>query len=64
MTIRELAQNWIDHADVSPVPEIDLETAETYISWMDTDTDLPEDLNPQDFMEQWNDIVRTYSSEE
>lgn len=32
MTIRELAANWIEHADVFPVPEIDEHTAEQYIS--------------------------------
>lgn len=64
MTIHELALNWIEHSDTSPVPEIDIETAEEYISWMDPDTDLPEDLNPHDFMEAWNDIVRTHKAEE
>lgn len=57
MTIHELAANWIEHADVFPVPEIDEDTAAKYISWMDPDTDLPEDLNPHDFMVEWNDVV-------
>lgn len=57
MTVRELAQNWIENADVSPVPEIDIETAKQYISWMDHDTELPEDLTPENFMNAWNDIV-------
>lgn len=64
MTIRELAKNWIEHADISPVPEIDLDTAKAYISWLDQNIDLPKDLNPQEFMEQWNDIIRTCSPEE
>lgn len=59
MTIHELALNWIEHSDISPVPEIDIKTAEEYISWMDPDTDLPENLTPQTFMEAWNDIIRT-----
>lgn len=59
MTVRELAQNWIDNADTTPVPEIDIETAEQYISWMDPDTDLPEGLTAESFMKAWNDIIRT-----
>lgn len=57
--IKNLAQNWIDNADTTPVPEIDIETAEQYISWMDPDTNLPEGLTPEAFMEAWNDIIRT-----
>ena len=63
MTIHELAANWIEHADVFPVPEIDEQTAEQYISWMGPDTDLPKDLNPHDFMVEWNDIVRNTQTE-
>ena len=58
MTIRELAAYMIEHSDTTPVPEIDLETAEKYISWFDPDISVPEDLNATDFMNEWNDIVR------
>jgi hypothetical protein len=57
MTIRELAQNWIENADTTP-EEITTETAAEYIGWMDKDSDLPEDLTPEAFAEAWNDIVR------
>lgn len=57
MTIRELAQNWIENADETP-GEITPETAAEYIGWMDKDSDLPEDLTPEAFAEAWNDIVR------
>lgn len=56
--IREIAQNWIENADHSPVEPIDIETAKQYISWMDPDT-VPENMTPEAFMEVWNDIVRT-----
>lgn len=58
MTIHDLALNLIEHSDVFPVPEISEETAAEYISWLDPDTDLPEDLTPEAFAEAWNDIVR------
>lgn len=63
MTIRELALNWIEHADGTPT-EIDLDTASTYISWMDPDVGLPEDLTPEAFMEAWNDIIRSGNHED
>lgn len=56
MTTYELALNWIEHADETP-GIIDLETAAQYIGWMDPDTDLPEDLTPESFMEAWNEII-------
>ena len=62
MTIRKLALNWIEHADNTPT-EIDLDTASAYIGWMDPETDLPEDLTPEAFMEAWNDIIRSGSHE-
>ena len=57
MTIRELALNLIEHADESPVQKIDLDRAKEIIGWLDPDTDLPEDLNPKDFMDIFNDIL-------
>lgn len=56
MTVRELALNWIEHADETPV-EIDLARAEELIGWMDPCEDLPEDLTPESFMVAWNDIL-------
>ena len=56
MTIKELAQNWIEHADTTP-RLISTDTAAEYISWMDPDTDLPEDLTPESFAAAWNDII-------
>lgn len=63
MTIRELAAYMIEHSDATPVPEIDEDTAAKYISWFDPDTTIPEDLNPHDFMVEWNDIVRNAPTE-
>lgn len=57
MTIRELAQNWIENADTTP-EEITTETAAEYIGWMDKDSDLPEGLTPEAFAEAWNNIIR------
>lgn len=57
MTIRELALNLIEHADESPVQRINLDRAKEIIGWLDPDTDLPEDLNPNDFMNIFNDIL-------
>jgi len=56
MTIRELAQNWIENADTTP-EAITVEQAAQYISWMDPDDDLPEGLTPEAFAESWNDII-------
>ena len=58
--IRNAARTWIENADISPVPEIDTETARQYLSWMDPET-LPEGINPENFAAAWNDIVRTCS---
>lgn len=56
MTIKELATNWIENADTTPV-EITVEQAAEYISWMDSDTDLPEGLTPENFAEAWNEVI-------
>ena len=56
MTIRELALNLIEHSDETP-SAIDLSRAAELISWMDPDTDLPDDLTPEAFMDAWNDII-------
>lgn len=57
MTIREIAQNLIENYDVSPVPNIDIKTACEYVSWMDPDMNLPEDLTGESLMIAWNDII-------
>ena len=59
-TVYDIAINWIENADISPVPEIDTETARQYLSWMDPET-LPEGINPENFAAAWNDIVRACS---
>lgn len=58
MTIRDLALNLIEHADEAP-EIIDLDRAAELISWMDPESDLPEDLTPEAFMDAWNDIIRS-----
>ena len=63
MTIRELVLNLIEHADETP-GTIDLARSAEIIGWLDPDTDLPEDLTPESFMEAWNDIVRSGSHED
>ena len=60
MTIRELAMNLIEHADESPVEKIGLARAAEIIGWLDKDSDLPEDLTPEAFMEAFNDILDEY----
>jgi hypothetical protein len=58
MSIRELALNLIEHADIAP-QEIDLARAAELISWLDPDAGLPEGLTPEALMDAWNDIVRS-----
>lgn len=55
MTVKELAMNWIENADVSP-ERISAETAAEYIGWMDPDN-LPEDLTAEAFADAWNEIL-------
>ena len=55
MTIKELAQNWIENADTTP-ERITVDQAAEYIGWMDKDS-LPEGLTPEAFAAAWNDIV-------
>ena len=63
MTIHELALNLIEHAEETPTP-IDLDRAKEIISWLDPDTDLPEDLAPEPFMEAFNAILANTVSED
>ena len=56
MTIRELAKNLIEHADETP-NTISLDRAAEIIGWLDPNSDLPEDLTPEAFMESFNDII-------
>lgn len=60
MTIRELAQNLIEHAEECPVEKIDIARAAEIIGWLDKDSDLPEDLTPEAFMAAFNDILDEY----
>lgn len=65
MTIRELATNLIEHADdTRDLVEIDLDRATQIVGWLDPDTDLPEDLTPEAFMEVWNDLIRSGNYED
>ena len=57
MTIHELALNLIEHANESPVEKINIARAAEIIGWLDPDTDLPEDLSPEAFMEAFNNIL-------
>lgn len=63
MTIRELALNLIEHAD-EELAEIDLDRATEIISWLDPDSNLPEDLTPEAFMEAFNEIIKESSGDE
>jgi len=56
MTIRELAQNLIDHAEETP-STINLDRAAEIIGWLDPSIGLPEGLTPEAFMEAFNDII-------
>jgi len=65
MTIRELATNLIEHADdTRDLVEIDLDRAAQLVGWLDPESDLPEDLTPEAFMEVWNDLIRSGNYED
>jgi len=57
MTIYDLALNIIENADETP-SVIDLDRAAEIVGWMDPDSDLPDDLTPEAFMESYNGIIR------
>ena len=63
MTIKELALNLIEHADETPT-KIDLDRAAEIIGWLDPDSNLPEDLTPEAFMEAFNEIISESSDDE
>lgn len=63
MTINELALNLIEHAEEKPEP-IDLDRAKEIIGWLDPDTDLPEDLTPELFMDAFNAILAESSADD
>lgn len=63
MTIYELALNLIEHAEERPT-EIDMDRAKEIISWLDPDSDLPEDLAPEPFMEAFNEIIANSPSDD
>ena len=61
MTIRELAQNWMENDTTGEYYDrkITLEEAETLVGYMDPDTleDLDEEMTPEKFMAAWNDLI-------
>lgn len=63
MTIRELAENLILHAE-EPQSEIDLARAAEIISWLDPDSGLPDNLTPETFMEAFNDLIRNHPNQD
>lgn len=58
MTIKELAKNLIENDRTGDYcRKITLDEAETFIGWMDHDSDLPEALTPEALMAAWNDLI-------
>lgn len=66
MTIRELAENLIENDRTGGYYDrkITLDEAADFIGWMDPDSDLPEDLTPESFMETWNELIRSNTVED
>lgn len=56
MTIRELAQNWIENDRDGEYSRrmITVDEAAQFIGWME---EKPEDITPEAFAAAWNDIV-------
>jgi len=60
MTIKELAQNWMENDRTGDYDrKITLEEAEMLVGYMDPDTleDLDEEITPELFMAAWNDLI-------
>lgn len=58
MNIKELAKNWIENDRTGNYQrKITLSEAETFIGYMDPDTDIPEDLTPDTFINAWNELI-------
>lgn len=60
MTIRELAQNWLENDRTGDYSrKITLEEAANFVDSMDQDTldELDEGITPELFMEAWNELV-------
>ena len=51
--VRTLWENTREGYDEKLTPD----TAALVLGWMRADGDVPEDLTPEDFMEQWNELV-------
>ena len=60
MTIRELAQNWLDNDRTGDYNrKITTDEAETFIGYMDPDTfeAIDETITPEKFASAWNSII-------
>ena len=61
MTIKELAQNWMENDRTGEYcgRKISIEEAETLIGYMDQDTisGLDEPITAEKFMNAWNDLI-------
>lgn len=61
MTIKELAQNWIENDRTGDYErEITLDEAAIFVGYMDSDyvSDLDEEITPEKFRDAWNDVIR------
>lgn len=61
MTIKELAQNWMENDRTGEYGgrKISIDEAETLIGYMDQDTisGLDEPITAEKFMNAWNDLI-------
>lgn len=60
MTIKELAQNWMENDRTGDYErKITLEEAETFVGYMDQDTidALDEPITAEKFMNAWNELI-------
>ena len=61
MTIKELAQNWMENDRTGDYygRKITIEEAETLVGFMDQDItdELDEQITPEKFMDAWNDLI-------
>lgn len=60
MTIKELAQNWIENDRTGDYynREITIEEASDFVSMIDPEVVEETNATPEAFMEAWNSIVR------
>ena len=60
MTIKELAQNWMENDRTGDYErKITLEEAKTFVGYMDQDTidALDEQITAEKFMNAWNELI-------